>query len=68
MSSKESEDLIPISSRARRPLWSAMKQAAVMYDVTLQDLLEEAFVDVLQKKAAEHGNKSPAQAGKGRVR
>ena len=44
-----------------------MKQAAVTYDVTLQDLLEEAFQDVLQKKAKEHGSKSPARAGKGHI-
>lgn len=68
MSSKESEDLIPISSRAKRGLWVAMKQAAVTYDVTLQDLLEEAFLDVLRKKAAEQGTKSPARAGKGHAR
>lgn len=68
MSSKESDDLIAISSRAKRSLWIAMKQAAVTYDTTLQDLLEEAFSDVLRKKAAEHGSKAPPRGGKGGAR
>lgn len=66
MSNKANDELIPISSRMRRKTWVAMKQAAVIEDASLQDLLDEACNDWLRKREQAQ-SKAPARGGKGRT-
>lgn len=50
MSNKASDEIQPVSSRMRSSTWTAMKREAVDSGVSLQDALEQACREFLEKR------------------